>query len=215
MPWTEINGVRTFVASDATTAAGAPAPMGGGKKNWFARHKVLTGLGAGVLVITIASGASGSGNAPKETAKSATPSQSQLAEPAAAKAQPAAEETASAAEETEVEAPAAPAEAPAKPAKPATTRAQDNAVRKAESYLGYSAFSRKGLIDQLKFEDFSTADATYGVDHVDVSWNEQAAKKAESYLEYSAFSRTGLIEQLEFEGFTAAQARHGAAAAGM
>ncbi len=86
---------------------------------------------------------------------------------------------------------------------------QTNAVRKAESYLDFSAFSRSGLIAQLEYEGFSNADATYAVDTVRVDWNEQAAKKAASYLEFSAFSRQGLVDQLLYEGFTPAQAEHG------
>ena len=89
------------------------------------------------------------------------------------------------------------------------TVSQKNAVKKAESYLDYSAFSRNGLIKQLEFEGFSNADATYAVDNIIVDWNEQAVKKAKSYLDYSAFSRNGLIKQLEFEGFTYEQAVYG------
>jgi hypothetical protein len=39
----------------------------------------------------------------------------------------------------------------------------EQAAKKAESYLETQSFSRKGLIDQLKFEGFSTEEATYGV----------------------------------------------------
>ncbi len=95
------------------------------------------------------------------------------------------------------------------------TVSQSNAVSKAESYLRYSAFSRSGLIGQLEYEGFSTADATYGVDHVQVDWYEQAEKKASSYLKYSSFSRQGLIDQLEFEGFTHDQAVHGVNSTGL
>ncbi|WP_103382126.1 Ltp family lipoprotein [Pseudonocardia dioxanivorans] len=95
------------------------------------------------------------------------------------------------------------------------TTSQANAVRKAESYLAFTAFSRKGLIKQLQYEKFSTADATYAVDHITVDWNEQADKKAESYMSFSAFSRDGLIKQLEYEGFTPAQAAHGAKSVGL
>ncbi|MEO3759049.1 Ltp family lipoprotein [Mycobacterium sp. B14F4] len=98
---------------------------------------------------------------------------------------------------------------------PLNTVSQQNAVRKAEDYLDYTAFSRRGLIEQLEFEGFSTEDATFAVDHVAVDWNEQAAKKAEDYLDYTSFSRSGLIEQLEFEGFTPAQAAYGVAAVGL
>ncbi|MCC6448914.1 MAG: Ltp family lipoprotein, partial [Chitinophagaceae bacterium] len=75
------------------------------------------------------------------------------------------------------------------------TVSQKNAVIKAKSYLGYSAFSYDGLITQLEFEQFSHADAVYGADNSGADWNEQAAKKAKAYLDYSAFSRASLIEQ--------------------
>ncbi|MED5812885.1 Ltp family lipoprotein [Mycolicibacterium sp. 050232] len=104
---------------------------------------------------------------------------------------------------------------PTVPLAPASTASQRNAVRAAEQYLDYSAFSRKGLIQQLEYEDFSTADATFAVDHITVDWNQQAAKAARAYLDYSAFSRGGLIEQLEYEGYTPAQAAYGATAAGL
>lgn len=100
-------------------------------------------------------------------------------------------------------------------AAPKLTVSQEQAVLKAEDYLSYTAFSRKGLIQQLKFEGFSTADATYAVDHVSVNWNEQAAKKAEEYLSTSSFSRASLIQQLEFEGFTAKQVKYGASKVGL
>ncbi|MBB2946717.1 hypothetical protein FB565_006485 [Actinoplanes lutulentus] len=85
----------------------------------------------------------------------------------------------------------------------------------AASYLKYSPFSRSGLIDQLKYEGFSTKLATYGVDKQRANWNTQAAKMAKQYLEYSAFSRSGLIAQLEYEGFTTAQAKYGVKKVGL
>jgi hypothetical protein len=88
--------------------------------------------------------------------------------------------------------------------------AQQNAIESAESYLSFSAFSQSGLIEQLEFEGYSTADATFAVESLDVDWNEQAAKSAAAYLEMSSFSLSALIEQLEFEGFTPEQAAYGA-----
>ncbi|MCV0403791.1 MAG: Ltp family lipoprotein [Chloroflexi bacterium] len=93
---------------------------------------------------------------------------------------------------------------------PGLTNGQRNAIESAESYLAFSAFSESGLVDQLEFEGYSTADATFAVGSLDVDWNEQAAKSAAAYLEFSSFSLPGLIEQLEFEGFTAQQATYGA-----
>jgi hypothetical protein len=90
---------------------------------------------------------------------------------------------------------------------------QSNARRQAENYLDSQAFSRKGLIDQLEFEGYSTADATYAVDNVSVDWNEQAARKAAQYLDSQSFSRQGLLDQLLFEGFTRSQASYGVSVA--
>lgn len=94
------------------------------------------------------------------------------------------------------------------------TLSQQNAIRSAESYLNYSSFSRKGLIEQLEYEGYSNDDATYAVDNVFVDWNEQCAKTAQSYLNYSSFSRSGLYDQLEYEGFTSTQIEYGLAAVG-
>ncbi|EOM77723.1 hypothetical protein DW322_00590 [Rhodococcus rhodnii] len=104
------------------------------------------------------------------------------------------------------------ASAPA-PTEPQVSAGQRNALRSAEQYLQFTAFSRSGLIDQLAFEGFSTEDATYAADTVTVDWNEQAARSAEQYLDFTSFSRSGLVDQLVFEGFTAAQAEYGADAA--
>jgi hypothetical protein len=89
------------------------------------------------------------------------------------------------------------------------TASQRNALRAAERYLEYTAFSKKGLEKQLKFEGYSSAAARYGASHVHANWNQQAVKAAKSYLEYTSFSKSGLQQQLEFDGFTSAQARFG------
>src|SRR3990167_11147909 len=81
------------------------------------------------------------------------------------------------------------------------TISQKNAVKKAKSYLGYSAFSHDGLVAQFEYEQFSHADAVYGADNSGANWNEQAAKKAKSYMDMSAYSRGSLIEQLKYEKF--------------
>lgn len=86
------------------------------------------------------------------------------------------------------------------------TTSQKNAYKSAKSYLGYSAFSYKGLIKQLEYEKYSTEDATWAADNCGADWYEQAVKQAKSYLDYSAFSHDGLIKQLEYEGFTTDEA---------
>ena len=92
---------------------------------------------------------------------------------------------------------------------PSVSVSKQNALKSAKSYLSFSAFSRKGLIEQLEYEKYSTEDATYAVDNCGANWNEQAVKSAKSYLSFSSFSHDGLVEQLEYEGFTHEQAEYG------
>lgn len=94
---------------------------------------------------------------------------------------------------------------------PEPTFGEQNALKSAESYLSFMAFSHSGLIKQLEFEGYSNIEATYAADRCGANWCEQAAKSAESYLKSSAFSQEGLIKQLEYEGFTETQAKYGAA----
>lgn len=95
------------------------------------------------------------------------------------------------------------------------TVSQKNAVRKAKSYLAYTAFSHDGLVAQLEFEKFPHEDAVYGADNSGGDWNQQAAKKAKAYMDQQAFSRDGLIHQLLFEKFTQGQAEFGANSVGL
>ena len=92
---------------------------------------------------------------------------------------------------------------------------QKNARLKAQQYLSFSAFSRKGLIDQLQFEGFNTLDAEYGTDAQNADWRNQAALKAAQYLQVSAFSKQGLIDQLLFEGFSLEDAEFGVSSTGL
>jgi hypothetical protein len=46
------------------------------------------------------------------------------------------------------------------------TVAQENAKRKAESYLEMTGFSRSGVTEQMKFEGFTTSQAALGADSV-------------------------------------------------
>ena len=82
------------------------------------------------------------------------------------------------------------------------TVGQQNAVRKALSYLRSQSFSKSGLADQLQYNGFTEDEAWYAVNVIDVDWTEQAKLKAQSYLRSSAFSRKELMEQLEYNGFT-------------
>ena len=94
------------------------------------------------------------------------------------------------------------------------TTGEKNALRSAKEYLAIMPFSYTGIINQLEFEGYSTAEATYGADNCGADWNEEASKAAKEYLDLMSFSRNGLIEQLEFEGYTHEQAVYGAEANG-
>lgn len=104
------------------------------------------------------------------------------------------------------------AEAP----KPKMTPAQESALQSAQSYMRtVGGFSRQGLIEQLEYEQFSTADATFAVDNGGFDWA-AAADSAASYMEtVGGFSRGSLIDQLLYEGFTQAEAEHGANSVGL
>lgn len=91
---------------------------------------------------------------------------------------------------------------------------EEQALGKAESYLSFSAFSKKGLGEQLKFEGFEQGEIDYALSQIEVDWSEQAVKKAKDYLNVSDFSKASLIEQLKFEGFTEEEAQAGVKGAG-
>ncbi len=95
-----------------------------------------------------------------------------------------------------------------------TTIGQDNALKSAKEYLKTSSFSYYGLVEQLKYEGFSTDEATYAVDNCGADWNEQAAQAAQDYLDIMSFSRSELIDQLVYDGFSKDQAEYGVSAAG-
>jgi len=106
------------------------------------------------------------------------------------------------------------AEAPEDSDTSGLTNEQQEALEAAQNYLSYSAFSKKGLGDQLEFEGFSTADADAAIAVLVVDWNEQAANKAQEYLDVMAFSKSGLVGQLKFDGFTSKEAAAGVKAVG-
>jgi pyruvate/2-oxoglutarate dehydrogenase complex dihydrolipoamide acyltransferase (E2) component len=142
------------------------------------------------------------------------------AEIAAEEAEAAAEEAEAAAEAEQEALDAAAAKAAEEAAAAAAeaargTVSQQNAARSANSYLDLMGFSRTGLIGQLEYEGYSTADATWGVDKLGADWNAEAAESAASYLAMTSFSRSGLIDQLLYEGFTPAEAEYGVSTTGL
>ena len=161
------------------------------KRPWYKKKRFLIPIGL-VVVFSFAANLGGGESAPTDSDVAETVTESNETE--ADDSQESASDSSSTQEEIETD---------------SFTTSQANAIESAESYLRFSSFSRSGLIDQLEFEGFSNADATYAVDKVDPDWFEQAAKSAKSYLDFSSFSRQGLIDQLEFEGFTTEEAIYG------
>lgn len=106
---------------------------------------------------------------------------------------------------------------------PKISTAHQQALTSAKNYLSDGqGFSRNGLIQQLTSsygDGFSTADATWAVDHADADWNAQAVISAKSYMsDGQGFSRQGLIDQLTSSygsGFTQAQAVYAANSVGL
>jgi flagellar biosynthesis GTPase FlhF len=224
------------MADGAKTASNVKKWPAKAARPWFKKKRVI--IPAGVLALLIGVGSCG-GEDPvssdqssqvQETTPAAEPSVDAEAEASVEAAEKAeAEAEARAKEEAEAEAAkqaeeeaAAKAEAEAKAAEEAEaakaaegTVSQQNALRSAQNYLDFQAFSHSGLIKQLEFEEYSTEDATWAVDRVEVDWNEQAAKSAQNYLDFQGFSRQGLIDQLIFEGFTPKQAEYGVSQTGL
>lgn len=89
-----------------------------------------------------------------------------------------------------------------------------NAIKSAQAYLSVSSFSRKSLVDQLRFEGYTSDEAVFACDYLEPDWYAEAAEAAAAYLQVSSFSRQGLIDQLIFEGFTEDEAAYGVAAVG-
>lgn len=85
-----------------------------------------------------------------------------------------------------------------------------NALSSAKDYLRLMPFSYNGLIDQLEYEGYTNAEATYAADNCGADWNEQAVIEAKNYIDLMPFSYTGLVEQLEYDQYTRAQAEYGA-----
>jgi type IV secretory pathway VirB10-like protein len=209
------------------------------KKAWPRRHPVLTGvIAVGAIVAAAAAGSSGGGSKPSThatTVSNSVPSNppAQSAPKHTAPAAPKHTAPAPAAPKHTAPAPAAPkhtapAPAPAAPkhtapAAPTYTAAEQNAIQAAQNYLSMdSGFSRAGLIQQLSSKygsGFTTADATFAVDHIKVDWNQQAVLAAKNYLSMgTGFSRAGLIQQLSSKygsQFTLAQATYAANKVGL
>lgn len=162
-----------------------------GKRSWFARHKIMTGiLGAFLFLFLIGvvfgddDPASEPAASPRDTGSTkAVETEEEKASDVTAKPKPTPKE-------------------PEPEPEPQLTVSQENALESAESYLETGAFSKKGLLGQLTSEygeGFPKKDAFFAVNHVKVDWKAEAVESAKSYLDTGSFSRQGLIDQLTSE----------------
>ncbi len=198
------------VAAPAASQAGTPSSA----RPWFKKKRYLIPSAVvGLFVLGSALGSLGSADPTKPAAL--TSSSSPAASTAPKSSSPTKAEAAPSPSPSATATPAPKPSAKPKPAAPALSAEQENAKGSAESYLEMSGFSKKGLIDQLKFEGYKSKDIDAALATMKVDWNAEAAESAKDYLAMTHFSRSGLIDQLEFEGYTAKQAAYGVKAAGL
>ena len=94
-------------------------------------------------------------------------------------------------------------EATASPYEEKTSKTElENAIESAESYSNVFAYSKKELIEQLKYEGFSEDIAECAAKSINANWKENCVRSAHSYLEIISYSKEELIEQLDYVGFT-------------
>ena len=79
----------------------------------------------------------------------------------------------------------------------------------AEFYTYYMPFSYQGMIDHLKYMEFTDAEAQYGADQLDIDWDANVAKYIEKYYMYDSYGYDDLVAALEGAGFTHEQAVNG------
>ena len=96
------------------------------------------------------------------------------------------------------------AEITASPYEEKTSKTElENAIESAEAYSNIFAYSKKGLIENLKYEGFSEEIAECAAKSINANWKENCVRSAHSYLEIISYSKEELIHQLDYDGFTA------------
>lgn len=95
---------------------------------------------------------------------------------------------------------------------------EEEAIRKAESYLRYidAGYSEQKLVGQLEYEGFSEDTAQKAVRSLNIDWNEQAVKSAKYWSKQEGYNnRKELLDMLENgRYFTREQAEYGVNAIG-
>lgn len=170
-------------------AKGAKCPAcGKDQRNFFMKHKILTGIMAIVILGGIGSAMGGSNPA---------------TDPAPA---------VDAATTTKSTTPAAPA--PVEVKKPIVPTEYISALKKAQTYGDIMNMSKKGIYDQLTSEygeKFSKEAAQYAIDNAKIDYNANALKKAQTYQKTMSMSPSAIYNQLTSEygeKFTPSEAKY-------
>jgi len=180
------------------------------QRNFFGKHKILTGLAVVVFLVimgnmdgnsdtatTVASNNAATTTAPATTTAQPAPTTEPVTTTAPAPTEPARTEP-----------------APTEPAKPKVSTEFISALAKAELYGNTMSMSKAGIYDQLTSEygeKFSKESAKYAVDHVKIDYKANALKKAETYQKEMSMSPSAVYDQLisEYgEKFTVAEAQY-------
>jgi len=160
-------------------------------RNFFVKHKIITGLLVVIVFVMIANSGS---KTPTTTATTDT------SKPAT---------TASAPADTTP----APTPTPA-PAKPTVPTEYISALASAETYANTMNMSKDAIYDQLTASagnQFSPKSAQYAVDNVKADWNANALKSAETYQKDMHMSPNAIYDQLISSAgnkFTPSQAKY-------
>ncbi|MCB2299616.1 Ltp family lipoprotein [Clostridium tagluense] len=161
------------------------------QRNFFGKHKILTGLGVVILLIII-------GNMDGNSATTTPIVDSNITTTTAQPTTPTPVETVKTPE----------------PAKSTVPTEYISALAKAELYGTTMDMSKKGIYDQLTSEHgekFSKESAQYAVDNVKIDYNANALKKAEMYQKEMSMSPSAVYDQLvseHGEKFTQAEAQY-------
>ncbi|MGG5171864.1 TM2 domain-containing protein [Pseudarthrobacter sp. J1738] len=90
----------------------------------------------------------------------------------------------------------------------AQTSGQLMAVLEAESTLRLHPHSRAALIKAVQEDGFSNVDATWAVDHLKISWNEEALLECRDFASQSWSSETEIKNHLKTKGFSEKQSSY-------
>jgi hypothetical protein len=164
------------------------------RKNWFLRHKVITAIGAVLLIGAFSNLANGGGKSDTTALVSDTVATSASPEKAAAD---------KAAAELAASNQAATDKAAADQAVVDQAAADKAAAAQAviDKAAADKAAAAKAAADKAAAAKAAAAKKIADANRLTTA-QENAKRSAESYLEMSGFSRSGLIDQLKFEGFS-------------